>query len=133
FEDSVHGRAEQAPLVLKGSEGAPARRREAVVLAWRTVARVATLGLHEAVTMEPQQQRIDRALRREHAVHSRQLLHQLVAIARLIAEEREHAVLEDTFAELGRDDRHGSVVYHLLPCIASISARGGPAWSGSAT
>ena len=56
--------------------------------------------------MEAQQQRIDRALRREHAVHPRQLLHQLVAVAGLIAEQREHAVLEDALAELGRDDRH---------------------------
>src|SRR3954452_21833909 len=110
-EQCIDTVAEPGPLVPeRGQRGAP-RVRQAVVAAWRPRGGLAPEGGDELLLAQPREQRLDRALARDEPVDRRQAADELEPVALVVAQEREHAVLEDAAAEL-RERVAGGTRFH---------------------
>src|SRR6185312_11177174 len=96
-----------SPLVDERLQHSLPGGRQAVVAPWRARRRLAPRGLDHALAPQPAEERIQRALGRDHAVDGRERLHELDAVALAIPQEREHAVLEGAPPQLGRGPAPG--------------------------
>src|SRR4051794_137935 len=110
-EQCIDTVSEPGPLVPeRGQRGAP-RVRQAVVAARRARGGLPPEGGDELLLAQPCEQRVDRALARDEPVDRRQAADELEPVALVVAEEREHAVLEDAAAEL-RERVAGGTRFH---------------------
>ena len=99
---TVDGVAEAAPLGGEVVQRGGALGRHGVVAPGRAGVALGPARGHPAVAAQPGQQRVDRALADDHAVSLRQPAHQVEAVQLPVAEQREHAVLEDAAPQLRR-------------------------------
>src|SRR3954451_12751572 len=99
-EQCINAIAEPGPLVGERAQRRGTGIREAVVAAWRPGRRLLQERRDELLFSQPREQRVDRALAGHEAVDRRQAADELEAVALLLLEERQHAVLKRTTTQL---------------------------------
>src|SRR5213596_1662923 len=104
--------AKASPFEPEGLECGAPPGCEPVVTPRRPRGRFLPGRLDEAVTAEAGQQRIDRPLAGDHPVHLGQAANEVEAVALLVGEQREHAVLQRPAPHLG--EQRVLLSYHVL-------------------
>src|SRR3954468_24265963 len=99
-QQGIDAVAEPGPLVTERRQRRAARGCQAVVAARRARGGLLPERSHELLLSQPGEQGGDRPLARHQPVDGRQAADQLEAVALLLAQEREHAVLEDAAPQL---------------------------------
>src|SRR3954468_21635502 len=99
-QQGIDAVAEPGPLVPERRQRRAPRRRQAVVAARRAGGGLLPERSHELLLPQPGEQGVDRALARHQPVDGRQAADQLEAVALLLTQESEHAVLENAAPQL---------------------------------
>ena len=118
-----HGAGESLPIVQLGIAQCCASVREAVVLARRAILRFLPVRVDQTLTLEASEQGIERALCGRDGLPLAQGEGQLIAIARLVADEQQDTQLDDAASRLGEPVAclavaviHCTAGYHQVLC-----------------